>query len=277
MIHCDYTNTSYVDPILEMEFIMTFSDLTVLPSGITAWDNISEWNAKLLSSSTTPFTSIFVDYDNFVVGMSGARDGILKGIPNQAFYNYAKLYSIVDTACITGIESYSIDACGNLEKTYFKVLSNSGGTDIGVGVFKDCVKLWDVLFDVLIRTGHAMFWGCNITEVTTTQFPQLGILDLWSFADNPNLYKLNHAGIAQIDNYSFRGTVLTEIYIPGVIFWGFGTALGQTATDEGVFEDISGNVINATFHNSLATNYLGNPDGDIQYLQANNTVTITWV
>jgi len=44
-----------------------------------------------------------------------------------------------------------------------------------------------------------------------------------------------------------------------------------------VFNYINGNTIDLTIPSSLMTCNGGNPDGDIQYLQTNNTVTITTV
>ena len=53
--------------------------------------------------------------------------------------------------------------------------------------------------------------------------------------------------------------------------------LGGSVGDNDVFNGISGNNINLTIPSSLMTCNGGNPDGDIQYLQANNTVNITTV
>ena len=55
------------------------------------------------------------------------------------------------------------------------------------------------------------------------------------------------------------------------------TQLGSTSGDDGVFANVTGNIINATFNSVLQTNNAGGVDGDIAYLIANNTVTITWV
>jgi hypothetical protein len=44
-----------------------------------------------------------------------------------------------------------------------------------------------------------------------------------------------------------------------------------------VFDGIIGNIITLTVPLALMTCNGGNPDGDIQYLQANNTVTIITV
>jgi len=55
------------------------------------------------------------------------------------------------------------------------------------------------------------------------------------------------------------------------------TQLGSTSGDDGVFANVTGSTIIATFNSVLQTNNAGGVDGDIAYLVANNTVTITWV
>jgi hypothetical protein len=58
------------------------------------------------------------------------------------------------------------------------------------------------------------------------------------------------------------------------------TNLGKTVGDNDVFNYINlnlGNTITLTVPSALMTCNNGNPDGDIQYLQANNTVTIVTV
>jgi hypothetical protein len=56
------------------------------------------------------------------------------------------------------------------------------------------------------------------------------------------------------------------------------TDLGKTVGDNAVFDLINlGNTITLTVPSALMTCNSGNPDGDIQYLQANNTVIIITV
>jgi hypothetical protein len=55
------------------------------------------------------------------------------------------------------------------------------------------------------------------------------------------------------------------------------TNLGSTVGDNGVFAGISGNSITLTVPAALMTCDGGNPDGDIQALQASNTVTVITV
>ena len=66
-------------------------------------------------------------------------------------------------------------------------------------------------------------------------------------------------------------TSLTNIELPVL------EQLGQTVSDDNVFLDIAGNTITLTIPNAIMTAQGGGPDGDVQYLQANNTVTIITV
>jgi hypothetical protein len=53
--------------------------------------------------------------------------------------------------------------------------------------------------------------------------------------------------------------------------------MGGSVGNNDVFSNIINNLINLTIPLSLMTCNGGNPDGDIQTLQANNTVIITTV
>jgi hypothetical protein len=52
------------------------------------------------------------------------------------------------------------------------------------------------------------------------------------------------------------------------------SSLGSSVGSDGVFNAITGIVISQTVPSVLMTCNGGNPDGDIPYLQANNTETI---
>jgi hypothetical protein len=83
------------------------------------------------------------------------------------------------------------------------------------------------------------------------------------------------AGALTCGNYCFNECKkLSVVSIPSLL------NLGTTTGDDGVFIDvgISGSQnITLTIPAALMTCNGGNPDGDIQYLQANNTVTIVQV
>jgi hypothetical protein len=120
--------------------------------------------------------------------------------------------------------------------------------------FQNCTSLQTIDLPELIYTigltgrGIALFEGC--TSLTTASLP-----------------KINSIGIRFFRNC----TSLTTIYLPVCIF------IGQTTGVESAFDGITGLTISLTIAPSLMTNNSGNPDGDIQYLQLNNDVTISYL
>ena len=75
--------------------------------------------------------------------------------------------------------------------------------------------------------------------------------------------------VPTIGNATFGScTALTHIDIRSC------TNLGGTPLNNNVFNNVTGCTINLTIHPSLLTCNGGAPDGDIQWLQSNNTVTI---
>jgi hypothetical protein len=99
----------------------------------------------------------------------------------------------------------------------------------------------------------------------------------YTLAANPNLVTIKLPGLTSIvDGYSFMGSCTDvdniTIYIPSC------ASIGNTVLDNSVFSSAFGSkTITLTVPASRMTCNSGAPDGDIQYLQANNTVTIVTV
>jgi len=75
-----------------------------------------------------------------------------------------------------------------------------------------------------------------------------------------------------IDDAAFQGcTSLVNIEAANC------SSLGATVLNDSVFLSIIGNTITATFKSSLQTVNAGGLEGDLAYLNTNNTVTFTWV
>jgi len=105
--------------------------------------------------------------------------------------------------------------------------------------------------------------GC-ITTVMNDCFTQCYATEIWLSA------------ATDIKNRAFQGCAyVTHYYLPSVL------TLGSTVSDNGVFiiagPSPSGETIQLTIPSALMTCNEGSPDGDIQELQANNTVTIVTV
>lgn len=144
-------------------------------------------------------------------------------------------------------------------------------------------------FTSVIVTGNevALYGGAGIT-LKTSAFEVVGKEDpsyLISVIDEGGL-------ITELQDYVFlQQKLLTTVSLPQVVTIGSYscnscfllttillpscTNLGGTVLDNEVFNFIASNTISLTVPAALMTCNSGNPDGDIQYLQANNTVTIT--
>ena len=93
-----------------------------------------------------------------------------------------------------------------------------------------------------------------------------------AFGNSAALTSVTLPAATYIDSQAFYNCpILTTINISGC------TDLGGSVGNNSVFEGTTGNTITLTVPSVLMTCNSGFPDGDIQYLQANNTVTITTV
>lgn len=118
--------------------------------------------------------------------------------------------------------------------------------------------------------GFSCFENCN--DIISVNLPLVTTLDIASFSNCLSLTTISLPQLTTAKHLCFLNcTSLTTINIPSC------TDLGETVGDDNVFLIISGNNITLTVPSALMTCNAGNPDGDIQYLQANNTVTVVTV
>jgi hypothetical protein len=144
-------------------------------------------------------------------------------------------------------------------------------TFAGEGSFNSCISLTTVDLPELTTAGIRCFASC--TSLTTVFLPQLITAENNCFEICTSLLSVNLPLLTNVNGIQcFVGcTSLTTINLPSCI------QLGQSNGYDAVFQLITGNTITATFNIALSTNIGGNPDGDIQYLESNNVVTVTYV
>lgn len=120
--------------------------------------------------------------------------------------------------------------------------------------FYACASLASISFPVLDSIGNSCFsMAFAYTIIDTLSFPVLTFI-----GDNAFSAAIYDSSVESIE-------------IPSC------TSLGSSTGDDGVFEAISGFSLSLTVPAALMSCNSGNPDGDIQYLQANNTVTVVTV
>jgi len=136
----------------------------------------------------------------------------------------------------------------------------------------------------LIGNEIFLFGGSNIT-LRDNLFNSEDILEIEDVTSNVIIHT--------IGKVFGSATLLTTVILPAVLTISLGcfescfsliilnisscTNLGPTVGDDFVFNYVSSNIITLSIPLALTTCNAGSPDGDIQYLQANNTVTIITV
>jgi hypothetical protein len=204
---------------------------------------LSDWNTFFgLPTYGTPFSSIEV-VGNEVRLFGGSNIDIREGL----FDENNELYYIIDeNNCAITLKTQSFNDCVNLHTAILPaVTSSSNGAD---GIFLNCYNLKNINLISLTQTSILMFCACQALE----------------YISLPN--------VATVGGYTFfQCSSLKEINLESC------TNLGGTVGDNNVFYGISDNNITLTIPSALMTCNGGLPDGDIQYLQANNNVTIITV
>jgi hypothetical protein len=154
-----------------------------------------------------------------------------------------------------------------------------------------CLALTEANYPLVTSTGHEAFAEC--TSLTSVNLPSVTYIDD-SFLDCssltsitiPNVIEIGYAAFGACSSATTFNTPLAtilgnfafqECFSITTLNLSSCTNLGETVGDNGVFGNIVGNTITLTVPAALMTCDGGNPDGDIVYLQANNTVTIITV
>jgi hypothetical protein len=214
--------------------------------------SVSDWNTFFdLPTYGNPFTSVEV-VGNEVRLFGGSEIVIKEGLFDRPDGLGESLLEVNDQiGCIIELEYSAFgdsdyNGCYNLTYVNLPNVTVAGGYAFGTAGYLSEILI--INLPQLITAGNICFSGCY--SINVLNFPLL-----------------TTAGLA-----CFNGIEsLTTINLPSC------TNLGGTVGDDNVFQGITGNTITATFNSALATNNSGNPDGDIDYLDSNNTVTITYV
>lgn len=221
---------------------LTFDNISNVP--VADASSVSDWNTFFdLPTNGNPFTSVVVDGDKVIlIGGSGITG------KTYLFYETSTLIRFDDqSGCIIELALNCI-----FGEYYCEYVSLPNCTNIGQANFSE------MLFD-----------GIEFI------LPNADVIGAGCF-DGSNFHILELPECTSIGNgaFSMNGTSvlpnITSISMPKLL------NLGSTVGYNSIF-NMSGYSFTLTIPAALMTCNGGNPDGDIQYLQANNTVTIITV
>ena len=243
------------------DLTIEFTDIIYADSLVGDATNVGDWNTFFdFPYCSIPFTGVTI-FGNNVTLEGGENISII----SEKFKNKVEIVSIVDQGCVVYSGSYCFLECYGLITIDLPQI-----TTVSDNCFKSCANLTTINLPELTTAGNTSFIFCF--GLTTVDLPQLitagvGCFSTCSLVETFNLPSLTIAG----NGCFLICPSLTTINLPSCI------NLGKTVGYDNVFDSILGNTITLTVPSALTTCNSGNPDGDIQYLQANNTVTIVTV
>jgi len=307
------TSTTTAVPFLRL----LFSNIEEVDAIIGDSANVSDWNTYFdLPTLGTPFTSVEVignevrlyggsnikikpalmyDQGEFIIELDD-QAGCITSVGGDAFTYSTSLTTVNLPECtiIYGSDDSpendygGFGACNLLTNISIPKLVTVGVyafsnctsilfidfpqvTTIEPNGFGYCTSINSVNLPQLTTAGASSFEGC--TDLTFVNLPQLTTVSgNQCFKSCTSLVSISLPQLSSSGTYLFQlCTSLTTISLPSCI------DLGGSVGNNEVFTGINGNTISLTVPAALMTCNAGNPDGDIQYLQANNTVTIVTV
>lgn len=180
-------------------------------------------------------------------------------------FNLCVLATSFNLPIVNTIGNFSFQNCTSVTSFNFPLL-----TTIGNSTFTDLSNVTSFNFPSLTTVGNLSFQNC--TGITSFSFPLLNTIGNNCFGLCTASTSFNFPLLQIIGDFAFDTcTAATSFYLPSC------TNLGSSVLSNGVFNLIVGNTITLTVPIALITCNGGLPDGDIQYLQANDTLTIITV
>ncbi len=251
---------------LELTFV-DITNITEIHPYIADPSNVADWNTFFdLPTNGTPFTSVEI-VGNTARLIGGANIELRYELfyDTYSYMPNTSLVSIVDyDNCIVQCNGYSLANCYVLNTISFPAC-----THLEPSVFQDCSALSNINVSAVTSIGQFAFTGCAIA---TIDLPNAVTIEARAFDSCAALTAIYLPLATDIDATCFANCInLETINLPSVV------SLGGNVLNNTVFYGITGQTITLTIPSALMTCNSGSPDGDIQFLQANNTVTIITV
>ena len=277
---CNYTTTTTTTSG-PLAFRLLFNSIESADLIVGDSSNVNDWNTFMdLPTLGTPFTSVsIVGSEVFLYGGAG-----IKAKPGLFYVSFStpntSLLGINDEAgCITSVGGDAFSYCYALVDVNLPACTIVYGyqdSPFGnYGGFGETFALLNVSMPLLAEIGDDGFTSSGIVEISLPSFTTS--LDT-VFNRCFDLITVDFPLVINISPYLlYNCPSLTTINIPAC------TNLGGTVGNDDVFGGTipswipTGNAITLTVPAVLMTCNAGNPDGDIQTLQANNTVTVITV
>ena len=283
------TTTTTTTTQAPLSLKLTFDDIANANALVGDASSVIDWNIFFdLPTYGNPFTSVEVSGDTVSL-FGGSNITIKQGL----FNSNINLISIIDDSdSIISSEGYTFTSALNLTTVDLPSLLFAGEYSFGItpnvtsfnlplletaGIqaFGDDTtgssgisQLTYLSLPSLTTAGAYCFYGYS--ALTTLELPLLTSAGRACFEYCQSLTTIDLPNLTTTGDYNLFQTCisLTTISLPVC------TNLGLTVGDNYIFNVITGQTITLTVPSALMTCNGGNPDGDIQYLQANNTVTI---
>lgn len=219
-------------------------------------------------------------YINLPLLTANIGTDVLRNCTSLSTLNFPNLinggdYSFYFCTSVTSINMPELTVAGSTCFGYnYSVLSINLPklTTVGVGCFGTCLSVTSITLPLITSLPNSIFLSCsNLVSLNIpTTFTTVGSSAFYGCSSLTNINFLPLA--TSIGNQCFTYcTSLTNIEFPSC------TNLGNSVLDNQVFQFITGKTITLKVPTALMTCNAGNPDGDIQTLQANNTVTVITV
>jgi hypothetical protein len=307
------TTNNTITQIYSTFIWMSFDNLSSISSLVPSYTDVASWNLLFnLPELGTEFTNVEVFTGNFnpFVVLKGGKNLTLKANifqENSGLIEFSDfIYSTYSTPPVLGIVSIQNAAfrnCDNLQYFYLPSAKNFGNR-----VFQGCINvdLTGYSTSIVNIIGACQSFGDYCFEGFGSNIPASTILNSSSLSFYPYNSILTTIGEYCFANSTFRGFTLTSVTsVPKYAFknciyaeainvgnansigdsafencirlnnLNINTAdyLGSTTGNNGVFAGITGKNIDLYIRQDLYTANDGLPDGDLVYLNENNTVT----
>lgn len=221
-------------------------------------------DCNLLNDLIIDYNSITVLNNRLFYGCTSLTSIIFPNVitANNSIFYYCTSLTILQIPLLTSALVDFCDHCESLLSISFPDLVSIGGNS-----FSSCYSLASIYLPLLENAGYNLI--IHNPLLINIFLPSLITLGDYGFSNCLLLNSVDCPLLESIGTGCFKDSLNIEtIYTPSLLNMGGDVGLNN------VFENIIGKIITLTIPSALMTCNSGQPDEDIQVLNANNTLTV---
>lgn len=181
-----------------------------LPNVTSVGDNAFDWCLNMTSANMPKVTTLGANAFKACSKLETFNSGALTTIGEAAFTGCTQLTEI-DLSAVTSIGK---SAFANTGLTSLELPAFTAAGTVNQGCFTNS-RIATINLPQSTKIGHTWFQRCPISVIHGNNVPVVADVQDWAFSYCENLIEATFPSATQIRRYSFRGSAIAKLVLPG--------------------------------------------------------------